>query len=150
MLQHEPDVAFGLHPDLGVIAAVADDNQYLLAVLDEYGFKYDASLDLSVVPSEVPHSKAVRMVAALTWELKHSGWMVDVAPAVSMHTVLDPIQPSAAAPTRAAQPDSTPEERTRARAARAASPQLPAAAPSNPPPPAPPTTAPPRGAGRTR
>ncbi|MFF3257846.1 hypothetical protein ACFYWO_01570 [Streptomyces sp. NPDC002932] len=108
MLQYEPDVAFGLHPDHGVIAAVADDNQYLLDVLDERGFKYDESLDLSVVPSEIPHGMAFRMVAAITWELKHSGWIVAVAPAVSMNTALQPIQSSAAAPTRAALPDSTP------------------------------------------
>ncbi|MEU9200388.1 hypothetical protein ACLQ2N_02320 [Streptomyces sp. DT224] len=30
MPQPEPDVAFGIHPDLGVVAAVADDSAYLL------------------------------------------------------------------------------------------------------------------------
>jgi len=152
MLQDEPDVVFDLDPNLGVVAAVTDDdNQYLVDVLDERGFRYDASRDLSVVPGEIPHGEAVRMVAAITWELKQSGWIVDVARAVSMHSVLDPVQPSAAAPTRAAQPGSTAEERTRAaRAATATSPHLPATLPSNPPPPAPLTTPPPRDAGRTR
>lgn len=73
MPQHEPDVAFGLHPDLGIIAAVSDDNQYLPAVPAERGFKYNESLDHSVIPSEIPRS-----------EPKHSGWMVDVARVVAV------------------------------------------------------------------
>lgn len=150
MPQREPDVAFGLHPDLGVVAAIVDDNDYLMQVLDERGFNYYEFLDLYVLPRHLPHSMAVRMVTDVTRKLQDSEWAVAVDPAISLPAVYAPFRPPAAAPTRDALPGGTPEERARVRAATSASPKLPATAPSDPPPPAPPTTAPPRGTGPTR
>lgn len=150
MPQREPDMAFGLHPDLGVVATVPDDNQYLTQVLDEHGFDYHEFLDLYALPRGIPHSMAVRTVVTITRELQDSDWAVAVDPAVSLPTVLAPFRPSAATPTPAALSGDMSEERARARAATATSPQLPATAPSDPPPPAPPTTPRPRGTGRTR
>ncbi|MEU6814068.1 hypothetical protein [Streptomyces sp. NPDC046860] len=152
MTQHAPDVAFGLHPDLGVMAIVndADAAHYLTQVLDEHGFDYQEQLDVSVLPRGTPHSVAVRVVENMAWELHCSGWTVAVDATISLPTVVAPHGLSAAAPTRTALPGGPPEERARVRAATAASPQFPTTAPSDPPPPAPPSTAPPRGAGPTR
>ncbi|GAA2442695.1 hypothetical protein GCM10010433_49890 [Streptomyces pulveraceus] len=126
MTQHEPDVAFGLHPELGVVAAVADDNQYLTEVLEERGFVYHESHELSVLPSDIPHNMAVPMLDAITEELHEAGWAVTVNPAI-----LTLFRSSAAVPV-------------------STSSQRPATAPSGPRPPAPPPTTPLRGTGRTR
>lgn len=45
-LQLEPDVAFGMHPDYGVAAAVADARPFLDEVLRKHHFRYSEYLDV--------------------------------------------------------------------------------------------------------
>ncbi|MFE4632271.1 hypothetical protein ACFRJ1_02675 [Streptomyces sp. NPDC056773] len=125
MTEHEPDVAFGIHPDLGIVAAVADDNQYLTDVLDERGFVYHESHQLSVLPSDTTHSMAFRILEAITEDLHEAGWAVAVSPGI--RTLF---RPSAGVPA----PISS---------------LRPTIAPSDPRPPAPPAIAPLRRTGRS-
>jgi hypothetical protein len=69
-LQLEPDVAFGTDPDLGIVAAVADDRPFLDEVLRSHGFAYSDRQDLYLLPTGTPHNTAVRAVSGASQVLQ--------------------------------------------------------------------------------
>ncbi|MFI0155750.1 hypothetical protein [Streptomyces lydicus] len=75
-LPYEPDVAFGVHPDLGVGAAVADDRPHLDEILRKHHFRYSKHLDVYLLPEGTPLNTAVRTVAAASREFQRSGHTV--------------------------------------------------------------------------
>ncbi|WP_044367424.1 hypothetical protein [Streptomyces natalensis] len=81
-LPYEPDVAFGVHPDLGVGAAVADDRPHLDEVLRQHHFRYSQDLDVYLLPEGTPHNTAVRTVAAASREFQRSGHTVAADPRI--------------------------------------------------------------------
>ncbi|MGW1374693.1 hypothetical protein ACWD6P_10540 [Streptomyces sp. NPDC002446] len=83
-LQLEPDVAFGVHPDLGVAAAVADDRPFLDEVLRKHHFRYSKHLDVYLLPDDTPHNTAVRTVASATRELQDAGLSVAADPRIML------------------------------------------------------------------
>lgn len=76
----EPDVAFGLIPELGVAAAVADDRPFLDEVLRKYHFRHSRPHDVYLLPDDTPHTVAVRTVANATREFQDDGLSVAAAP----------------------------------------------------------------------
>ncbi|GFE25699.1 hypothetical protein [Streptomyces nigrescens] len=83
-LPYEPDVAFGVHPDLGVGAAVADDRPHLDEVLRKHHFRYSQDLDVYLLPEGTPHNTAVRTVAAATREFQDAGHTVAADPRIML------------------------------------------------------------------
>ncbi|MFE7318262.1 hypothetical protein ACFU7T_34975 [Streptomyces sp. NPDC057555] len=83
-LPHEPDVAFGVHPDLGVAAAVADDRPHLDEVLRKHHFRYRRDLDVYLLPEGTGHNTAVRTVAAATREFHDAGLTVAADPRIML------------------------------------------------------------------
>ncbi|MFE6364130.1 hypothetical protein ACFVP3_29570 [Streptomyces sp. NPDC057806] len=83
-LQLEPDVAFGVHPDLGVAAAVADDHPFLDEVLRKHHFRYNDTLDLYFLPADTPHNTAVRAVARASREFQDVGLSVAADPGIML------------------------------------------------------------------
>lgn len=71
-LRLEPDVAFGRDPDLGVVAAVADDRPFLDEALRAHGFRYSDRQDLYLLPTGTPHNTAVQAVAGASTVLQNS------------------------------------------------------------------------------
>ncbi|MFJ9129967.1 hypothetical protein ACIRJS_38385 [Streptomyces sp. NPDC102340] len=84
MNQHhqEPDVAFGLIPELGVAAAVADDHPFLDEVLRKHHFIYSQTHDIYLLPSDTSQTTAVRAVAGATREFQDTGLSIAVDPKV--------------------------------------------------------------------
>lgn len=78
----EPDVAFGLIPDLGMAAAVADDRPYLDEVLRKHHFLYAQTHDIYLLPSDTSHTAAVRAVVGATREFQDTGLSVAVDPKI--------------------------------------------------------------------
>ncbi|MFI5526795.1 hypothetical protein [Streptomyces platensis] len=89
-LPDNPDVAFGVHPDLGVAAAVADDRPHLDKVLRKHHFRYSQARDLYLLPEGTPHNTAVRAVAAATREFQDASHTVAADP----RTMLPPPVPT--------------------------------------------------------
>ncbi|SOE32572.1 hypothetical protein [Streptomyces sp. OK228] len=83
-LQLEPDVAFGVHPDLGVAAAVADDRPFLDEVLRRHHFRHSNALDLYVLTGDTPHNTAVRAVARASREFQDAGLSVAADPRIML------------------------------------------------------------------
>ncbi|MEV0372588.1 hypothetical protein AB0I10_22605 [Streptomyces sp. NPDC050636] len=83
-LPYEPDVAFGVHPDLGVAAAVADDRPYLDEVLRKHHFRYSQDLDVYLLPEGTGHNTAVRTMAAATREFQGAGHTVAADPRIML------------------------------------------------------------------
>ncbi|WDT54138.1 hypothetical protein [Streptomyces sp. G7(2002)] len=83
-LPYEPDVAFGVNPDLGVGAAVADDRPHLDEVLRKHHFRYSQDLDVYLLPEGTPHNTAVRTVAAATREFQDAGVSVAADPRIML------------------------------------------------------------------
>ncbi|MEU1299978.1 hypothetical protein [Streptomyces shenzhenensis] len=83
-LQLEPDVAFGLYPDLGVAAAVADDRPFLDEVLRRHHFRYSDRLDVYLLPGDTPHNTAVHLVARASREFYDSGLSVAADPRIML------------------------------------------------------------------
>ncbi|MEU6416024.1 hypothetical protein [Streptomyces spiralis] len=108
-LQLEPDVAFGMHPDFGVAAAVADDRPFLDEVLRKHHFTYSKYLDVYLLPVDTPHNTAVRAVASTTREFQKAGLSVAVDPKI---VVLSPIPALDGVPARTAQPGQSLSELT--------------------------------------
>ncbi|MEU8687720.1 hypothetical protein [Streptomyces sp. NPDC048665] len=75
-LRLEPDVAFGMHPDFGVSAAVADDRPFLDEVLRKHHFRYSEHLDVYLLADDTPHNTAVRTVASATRQFQEAGLSV--------------------------------------------------------------------------
>ncbi|WP_148588780.1 hypothetical protein [Streptomyces sp. WAC01526] len=84
ILPYKPDVAFGVHPELGVAAAVADDRPHLDEVLRKHHFRYSQDLDVYLLPEGTPHNTAVRTVAAATREFQDSGLSVAADPRIML------------------------------------------------------------------
>jgi len=83
-LPYEPDVAFGVHPHLGVAAAVAEDRPHLDEVLRKHHFRYSKDLDVYLLPEGTPHNIAVRTVAAATREFQDAGHTVAADPRIML------------------------------------------------------------------
>lgn len=83
-LPYEPDVAFGVHPDLGVGAAVVDGRPQLDEVLRKHHFRYSQDLDVYLLPEGTPHNTAVRTVAAATREFQDAGHTVAADPRIML------------------------------------------------------------------
>ncbi|MEU9342022.1 hypothetical protein AB0D74_12490 [Streptomyces sp. NPDC048278] len=79
-LHLEPDVAFGVHPNLGVAAAVTDDRPFLDEVLRKHHFRHSSTLDLYLLPGGTPHNTAVRTVARVSREFQEAGLSVAADP----------------------------------------------------------------------
>ncbi|PGH49682.1 hypothetical protein [Streptomyces sp. Ru87] len=78
----EPDVAFGVHPDLSMAAAVSDDRPYLDEVLRKHHFRHSSTLDVYLLPDGTPHNAAVRSVARASLEFQEAGLSVAVDPRI--------------------------------------------------------------------
>ncbi|MHC5260855.1 hypothetical protein ACYSUO_23480 [Streptomyces sp. UC4497] len=78
----EPDVAFGLIPNLGMAAAVADDRPNLDEVLRKHHFLYAQTHDIYLLPSDTSHTAAVRAVVGATREFQDTGLSVAVDPKI--------------------------------------------------------------------
>lgn len=103
-LPYEPHVAFGIHPDLGVAAAVADDQPHLDELLRKHHFRYSQDLDVYLLAEGIGHNTAVRTVAAATRELQNTGHTVAADPRI----MLPPPVPTAhSSATRTTQPGHT-------------------------------------------
>lgn len=83
-LPYEPDVAFGVHPDLGVAAAVADDRPYLDEVLRKHHFRYSQDLDVYLLPEGTAHNTALRTMATATREFQDAGLTVAADPRIML------------------------------------------------------------------
>ncbi|SOE15093.1 hypothetical protein SAMN06272775_6027 [Streptomyces sp. 2323.1] len=83
-LPYEPDVAFGVHPDLGVAAAVAHDGPQLDEVLRKHHFRYSQDLDVYLLAEGIGHNTAVRTVAAATREFQDTGHTVAADPRIML------------------------------------------------------------------
>ncbi|MGP3948476.1 hypothetical protein [Streptomyces sp. 7N604] len=83
-LQLEPDVAFGVHPDLGVVAAVAVDRPFLDEVLRKHHFRYSEHLDVYLLPNDTPYNTAVRSVTSATREFQDAGLSVAADPRIML------------------------------------------------------------------
>lgn len=83
-LPYEPDVAFGVHPDLGVGAAVVDDRPHLDEVLRKHYFRYSQDLDVYLLAEGTPHNTAVRTMAAATCEFQDAGLSVAADPRIML------------------------------------------------------------------
>ncbi|WP_432144313.1 hypothetical protein [Streptomyces sp. bgisy084] len=83
-LPYEPDVAFGVHLDLGVAAAVTDDQPQLGEVLRRHHFRYSHDLDVYLLPDGIGHNPAVRSVASATRELQDAGHTVAADPRIML------------------------------------------------------------------
>ncbi|MFG3120345.1 hypothetical protein ACGF4C_39060 [Streptomyces sp. NPDC048197] len=81
---YEPDVAFGVHPDLGVGAAVADDRPQLDGILRKHHFRHSQDLDVYLLPEGTPHNTAVRTVAAASREFQDAGLSVAADPRIML------------------------------------------------------------------
>ncbi|KMS74383.1 hypothetical protein ACM01_13885 [Streptomyces viridochromogenes] len=84
ILRLETDVAFGVHPDLGVAAAVADDRPFLDEVLRKHHFRYSGALDIYMLPGDTPHNTAVRAVARASREFQDVGLSVAADPRIML------------------------------------------------------------------
>lgn len=116
-LPYEPDVAFGVHPDLGVAAAVADNRPHLDEVLRKHHFRYSQDLDVYLLPEGTPHNTAVRTVAAATREFQDADLTVAADPRIMLPL---PIPAPEGVTARTIQPGQS-VDRANRRAARAAS-----------------------------
>ncbi|ORT59153.1 hypothetical protein [Streptomyces sp. CB03238] len=81
-LRLELDVAFGMHPDFGVAAAVTDDRPFLDEVLRKHHFRYSEYLDVYLLPDGTPHNTAVRTVARATRDFQDAGLSVAADPRI--------------------------------------------------------------------
>ncbi|MCN9240682.1 hypothetical protein NGF19_07710 [Streptomyces sp. RY43-2] len=100
-LQVEPDVTFGMHPDFGVAAAVADDRPFLDEVLRKHHFRHSRHLDVYLLPVGTPHNTAVRTVASATREFHDAGYSVAADPRIM---IPPPVPTPNGVPARAPQP----------------------------------------------
>nr|WP_238937248.1 hypothetical protein [Streptomyces clavuligerus] len=81
-MQLEPDVAFGAHPEFGVVAETADQRPFLTEVLRRHRFAYSNRLRLWQLPPGTPFNTRVRMVASASREFQGAGLAVVADPQV--------------------------------------------------------------------
>ncbi|MER5494228.1 hypothetical protein [Streptomyces sp. NPDC002490] len=82
MLQLEPDVAFGAHPEFGVVAETADERLFLAEVLRRHRFAYSDRLRLWQLPPGTPFNTTLRTVASASREFQGAGLAVLSDPSV--------------------------------------------------------------------
>ncbi|MFF3631622.1 hypothetical protein [Streptomyces sp. NPDC002164] len=100
-LRLEPDVAFGMHPDYGVAAAVTDARPFLDEVLRKHHFRYSEYLDVYLLADNTPHNTAVRTVARATREFQDAGLSVAADPRIM---IPPPVPTRDGVPARATRP----------------------------------------------
>jgi hypothetical protein len=94
----EPDVAFAEHPQLGVVAATADGAPLGSRLLEEHGWRHNASLDIYTLPITTDRGQALGKVAQATVAMHRADLQVAVQPALVRDiTAHRPPAPSAAA-----------------------------------------------------
>ncbi|MGW1143633.1 hypothetical protein ACWD6I_00950 [Streptomyces sp. NPDC002454] len=82
MLQLEPDVAFGAHPEFGVVAETADERPFLAGVLRRHRFAYSDRMRLWQLTPGTPFNTALRMVTSASREFQGVGLAVLTDPRV--------------------------------------------------------------------
>ncbi|MFI1829525.1 hypothetical protein ACH41E_24230 [Streptomyces sp. NPDC020412] len=82
MLQLEPDVAFGAHPEFGVVAETADARPFLAEVLRRHRFAYSDRLRLWQLAAGTPFNTSLRLVASASREFQDAGLAVLTDPRV--------------------------------------------------------------------
>ncbi|WP_371659506.1 hypothetical protein [Streptomyces sp. NBC_00280] len=76
----QPDVAFAEHPQLGVVAATADGASLGGQLLEEHGWRHDASLDIYTLPITTDRGQALGKVATATLAMHRADLQVAVQP----------------------------------------------------------------------
>ncbi|MEW1551636.1 hypothetical protein [Streptomyces tsukubensis] len=91
-MQLEPDVAFGAHPEFGVVAETADERPFLAGVLRRHRFAYSDRQRLWQLAAGTPFNTALRLVASASREFQDAGRAVVADPRV----MLPPAAPAGA------------------------------------------------------
>ncbi|MFD5565082.1 hypothetical protein [Kitasatospora griseola] len=79
-ITHSPDVAFGEHPDLGIVAAITDGlPNNPTPILDRAGWRHLPVLDIYLAPTD-RRDDALDAVAVTTVQLRRHGCTVAVQP----------------------------------------------------------------------
>ncbi|MEU0112803.1 hypothetical protein ABZ137_03515 [Streptomyces bobili] len=76
----EPDVAFAEHPQLGVVAATAEGASLGGQLLEEHGWRHNASLDIYTLPITTDRGQALGKVAQATVAMHRTDLQVAVQP----------------------------------------------------------------------
>ncbi|MFE2596039.1 hypothetical protein ACFXCZ_05985 [Streptomyces sp. NPDC059396] len=77
----EPDVAFAEHPQLGIIAATADDDARIGGQpLEEHGWRHNTRLDIYTLPATTDRSEALGKVTQATVAMQRAGLQVALHP----------------------------------------------------------------------
>ncbi|MGC5564802.1 hypothetical protein ACPYPG_18455 [Streptomyces sp. FR-108] len=133
----EPDVAFAEHPQLGVVATTADGASLGGQLLEEHGWRHNASLDIYTLPITTDRGQALGKVAQATVAMHRANLQVAVQPALVRDiTAHRPPAPSAAA-CHERSPDAAPRRFPVMNAAALASSPARAGLPGKPPVPTP-------------
>ncbi|MFF2025069.1 hypothetical protein ACFVW2_25085 [Streptomyces sp. NPDC058171] len=83
-MQLEPDVAFGAHPEFGVVAETTDERPFLTEVLRRHRFAYNDRLRIWQIPADTPFNTALRLVASASREFQGTGLAVVADPRVML------------------------------------------------------------------
>jgi hypothetical protein len=76
----EPDVAFGLHPQSGVLAAITGERPYAAMILRAAGFTRDPERDVYTLPAGLSHEAASTLTRNTAAVLRRTGSTVQVMP----------------------------------------------------------------------
>lgn len=76
----EPDVAFGLHPESGVLAAITGERPYAAMILRAAGFTRDPERDVYTLPAGLSHEAASTLTRNTAAVLRRTGSTVQVMP----------------------------------------------------------------------
>ncbi|GAA4947531.1 hypothetical protein GCM10023205_04330 [Yinghuangia aomiensis] len=76
----EPDVAFGLHPESGVLAAITGERPYAAMILRAAGFTRDPERDVYTLPAGLSHEAASTLTRNTASVLRRTGSTVQVMP----------------------------------------------------------------------
>ncbi|WP_046498672.1 hypothetical protein [Streptomyces odonnellii] len=82
----EPDVAFAEHPQLGIIAATANDADLGGQFLEEHGWRHNPRLDIYTLPTTTDRREALGKVARATPAMQRAGLQVAVHPHLARET----------------------------------------------------------------
>ncbi|MFF8990872.1 hypothetical protein ACF09H_13175 [Streptomyces sp. NPDC014983] len=97
----EPHIAFGPHPDLGVVAEVAAGNPHTEQVLRKHHFRQHPESGLYFLPSDAPYNRVLRAVTGAARVLQDAGLSVATDPRLM---VPPPVPQSPGTPARDAVP----------------------------------------------
>jgi hypothetical protein len=79
-MPHDPDVAFSIHPELGIVAAVADELPNAEAALCTAGFRHVDALDIFVLRAGANRPEDRRLTTRLVRDLQAVGYTVAADP----------------------------------------------------------------------